>query len=90
MASGCIGSVAEHLQGENVLLLDTLKLIDFQGVAHVILPRVFIKTSGCTIVVFSRGSLVLTSNVVFAGIYVRLRNNKGSCSFRPSLQHSST
>ena len=26
--------VAEHLQGENVLLLDTLKLIDFQGVAH--------------------------------------------------------
>ena len=34
MASSCIGSVAEHLQGENVLLLDTLKLIDFQGVTH--------------------------------------------------------
>ena len=34
MAWRCIGLVAEHLQGENVLLLDTLKLIDFQGVAH--------------------------------------------------------
>ena len=34
MAWRCIGSVTEHLQGENVLLLDTLKLIDFQGVAH--------------------------------------------------------
>ena len=34
------------------------------------------------------GSLVLASNVVFAGIYVHLPNNKGSCSFRPSLQHS--
>ena len=34
MASRCIGSVAERLQGENVLLLDTLKLIDFQGAAH--------------------------------------------------------
>ena len=34
MASRCIGSVAQNLQGENVLLLDTLKLMDFQGVAH--------------------------------------------------------
>ena len=34
MAWRCVGSVAKHLQGENVLLLDTLKLIDFQGVAH--------------------------------------------------------
>ena len=34
MAWRCIGSVAEHLQGENKLLLDTLKLINFQGVAH--------------------------------------------------------
>ena len=33
MASRCIGSVAQNLQGENVLLLDTLKLMDFQGVA---------------------------------------------------------
>ena len=31
------------------------------------------------------GSLVLTSNVVFAEIYVHLPNNEGSCSFRPSL-----
>ena len=53
MASSCIGLVAEHLQGENVLLLDTLKLIDFQGVTH----RYFdvAKTYGCTIVVVSRG-----------------------------------
>ena len=28
------------------------------------------------------GSLVLASNVIFAGIYVHLRNNEGSCSFR--------
>ena len=57
MASRCIGSVAEHLQGDNVLLLDTLKLIDVQGVAHrhFDVARVFIKTYGCTIVVFSRG-----------------------------------
>ena len=34
MASRCIGSIAQNLQGENVLLLDTLKLTDFQGVAH--------------------------------------------------------
>ena len=33
------------------------------------------------------GSLVLASSVVFAGIYVHLPNNEGSCSFRPSLQH---
>ena len=31
------------------------------------------------------GSLVLTSNVVFAEIYVHLPYNEGSCSFRPSL-----
>ena len=36
------------------------------------------------------GSPVLASSVVFAGIYVHLPNNEGSCSFRPSLQHSST
>ena len=34
MASRCIGSVAQKLQGENVLSLDTLELMDFQGVAH--------------------------------------------------------
>ena len=36
------------------------------------------------------GSLVLVSNVIFAGIYVHLPDNEGSCSFRPSLQHSLT
>ena len=29
-----------------------------------------------------QGSLVLASNVIFAGIYVHLPNNEGSCSFR--------
>ena len=33
------------------------------------------------------GSLVLASNVIFAGIYVHLPNNEGSSLFRPSLQH---
>ena len=36
------------------------------------------------------GSLVLAFNVIFAGIYVHLPDNEGSCSFRPSLQHSLT
>ena len=36
------------------------------------------------------GSLVLAFNVIFAEIYAHLLNNEGSCSFRPSLQHSST
>ena len=34
MASRCVGSVVQHLQDENVFLLDTLKLMDFHGVAH--------------------------------------------------------
>ena len=34
MTSRCIGSVAQNVQGKNVLLLDKLKLMDFQGVAH--------------------------------------------------------
>ena len=95
MALRCVGSVAEHLQGENLLLLDTLKLIDFQGVAHrhfdVVWSLECLSRPMDVLLLFSvKGSLVLASNVVFAGIYVHLPNNEGSCSFRPSLQHSST
>ena len=77
--------VAQNLQGKNMLLLDThSNLWTFRELLTVILtlPRVIIKTYGCTVV---EGSLVLASSVIFAGIYVHLHNNEGSCSFRPSL-----
>ena len=34
MASRCIGSITQNLLGEKVLLLDTLKRMDFQGAAR--------------------------------------------------------
>ena len=54
------------------------------------LPRVFIKPMDVLLLFSVEGSFVLASNVIFVGIYVHLPNNEGSCSFRPSLQHSST